>query len=39
EVVTAAATQVVAASTPIPAAKPKTLKITAAAPAGSHCER
>nr|GFD19529.1 hypothetical protein [Tanacetum cinerariifolium] len=34
EVVTAAATQVVAASTPIPAAKPKVLKI-AAAPAGS----
>nr|GFC99583.1 hypothetical protein [Tanacetum cinerariifolium] len=30
EVVTAAATQVVAASTPIPAAKPKTLTITAA---------
>nr|GFB19176.1 hypothetical protein [Tanacetum cinerariifolium] len=30
EVVTAAATQVVAASTPIPAAKPKTLKIAAA---------
>nr|GFD61704.1 hypothetical protein [Tanacetum cinerariifolium] len=31
EVVTAATTQVAAASTPIPAAKPKTLKIAAAA--------
>nr|GEZ61214.1 glutamic acid-rich protein-like [Tanacetum cinerariifolium] len=33
EVVTAVATQVAAASTPVPAAKPKTLKIAAAAPA------
>nr|GEX44635.1 hypothetical protein [Tanacetum cinerariifolium] len=35
EVVTAAATQVAAASAPIPAAKPKVLKIAAAAPAVS----
>nr|GFD03097.1 hypothetical protein [Tanacetum cinerariifolium] len=35
EVVTAVATQVAAASTPVPAAKPKTLKIAAAAPAVS----
>nr|GFB42127.1 hypothetical protein [Tanacetum cinerariifolium] len=39
EVVTAAATQVVAASTHIPAAKPKTLKIAAAAPAVSTRRR
>nr|GEX03407.1 hypothetical protein [Tanacetum cinerariifolium] len=38
EVVTAAATQVAAASTPIPAAKPKVLKIVAA-PAGSTRKR
>nr|GFC40138.1 hypothetical protein [Tanacetum cinerariifolium] len=38
EVVTAAATQVAAASTPIPAAKPKVLKI-AATPAGSTRKR
>nr|GEZ95337.1 hypothetical protein [Tanacetum cinerariifolium] len=39
EVVTAAATQVTTASTPIPAAKPKTLKIAAAAPAVSTRRR
>nr|GEZ57880.1 hypothetical protein [Tanacetum cinerariifolium] len=39
EVVTAAATQVVAASTPISTAKPKTLKIAAAAPAASTRKR
>nr|GEZ36144.1 hypothetical protein [Tanacetum cinerariifolium] len=39
EVVTAAATQVVAASIPIPAAKPKTFKIAAAAPAVSTKRR
>nr|GEY31733.1 hypothetical protein [Tanacetum cinerariifolium] len=39
EVVTAAATQVVAASTPITAAKPKVLKIAAAAPAVSTRKR
>nr|GFA73573.1 glutamic acid-rich protein-like [Tanacetum cinerariifolium] len=39
EVVTADATQVVAASTPISAAKPKTLKIAAAAPAVSTRRR
>nr|GEW71794.1 synaptobrevin, longin-like domain protein [Tanacetum cinerariifolium] len=39
EVVTVAATQVVAASTPIPAAKPKVLKIAAAAPAVSTKKR
>nr|GFB69827.1 hypothetical protein [Tanacetum cinerariifolium] len=39
EVVTAVATQVVAASTPVPAAKPKTLKIATAAPAVSTRRR
>nr|GFB27740.1 hypothetical protein [Tanacetum cinerariifolium] len=39
EVVTAAATQVAAASTPIPAAKPKVLKIAAATPAVSTRRR
>nr|GFB32241.1 hypothetical protein [Tanacetum cinerariifolium] len=39
EVVTAAATKVATASTPIPAAKPKTLKIAAAAPAVSTRRR
>nr|GEY94515.1 hypothetical protein [Tanacetum cinerariifolium] len=39
EVVTAAATQVVAVSTPISAAKPKVLKIVAAAPAVSTRKR
>nr|GFC75721.1 hypothetical protein [Tanacetum cinerariifolium] len=39
EVVTAAATQVVLASTPIPAAKPKVLKIDAATPAVSTRKR
>nr|GEZ99929.1 hypothetical protein [Tanacetum cinerariifolium] len=39
EVVTAVATQVAAASTPIPAAKPKTLKIAAAASAVSTRKR
>nr|GEV67434.1 reverse transcriptase domain-containing protein [Tanacetum cinerariifolium] len=39
EVVTAAATQVVAASTPISAAKPKVLKIAVAAPAVSTRKR
>nr|GFB33431.1 hypothetical protein [Tanacetum cinerariifolium] len=39
EVVTAAATQVVAASAPIPAANPKTLKIAAVAPAVSTRRR
>nr|GFC48794.1 hypothetical protein [Tanacetum cinerariifolium] len=39
EVVTATATQVATASTPIPVAKPKTLKIAAAAPAVSTRRR
>nr|GFA21761.1 hypothetical protein [Tanacetum cinerariifolium] len=39
EVVTAAATQVVAASTPIPVAKPKVLKVVPAAPAISTRKR
>nr|GFC92347.1 hypothetical protein [Tanacetum cinerariifolium] len=39
EVITAAATRVAAASTPIPAAKPKVLKIAAAAPAVSTRKR
>nr|GFB95100.1 hypothetical protein [Tanacetum cinerariifolium] len=39
KVVTAAATQVAAASTPIPAAKPKVLKIAAAAPTVSTRKR
>nr|GFA99141.1 hypothetical protein [Tanacetum cinerariifolium] len=39
EVITAAATQVVASSTPISTAKPKTLKIAAAAPAVSTKKR
>nr|GEZ61714.1 hypothetical protein [Tanacetum cinerariifolium] len=39
KVVIAAATQVAAASTPIPAAKPKTLRIAAAAPAVSTKKR